>query len=412
MQLQDTPPNGRPLSEDELLLVDEFRRAKVRQQAASVFSVPVAPYQQPQLAPTVIQPPIISQPYTNPPIQTPIENPEATEAIKRRRGWWIITGVNLLIVTIIINPGLNQAFENYLGLANAFQNINPPTPTLPPTQPLPTPQQPEELPTPSPTPSPPTPNPPVPSPPSPSVPKPPAPSPAPPQPNPNPAPPSQGGQGGPVTDADLARYILAYFRKNNWVVREGARRYNIAYIQTMDLDNTLNAGRYNAFDDARILFEVVNGQPRIVGKWQATTRPGDYYYRNPMNRKGTAHLQTRRQFRAWVMGVHRRGDHPALVQLGGPVTVLRTDGRPSTNTGDPPEGRPDIGYFGINQHGVVGQNMDRTDLQRASAGCLVAQNWSDHTQFIQYLRNDVDFVANSRYVWTTGVIPGRDILSR
>ena len=415
MQVQDTP-SSRPLSEDELLLVDEFRRAKVRREAASVFS------STPNLAPTAIQyptdtyPVAQSQPYLDAhtkSVETPVEDPQVLEMVRLKRGRWAVLGVNILIASVLFNPGLNQSLEAFLGLSNALQSISPSG-----TQPLPSPSSPplqEPLPTPDTTPSPVPGQPPVPSPaqPAPNTNPTPNPSPALPEPaTPAPTQPVQPDRGGVVSDAQLAQFVLAYFRKNNWVVREGARRYNIAYIQTMDMDNTLNGGRYNAFDDARVLFEVINGQPRIVGKWQATTRPGDYYYRNPMNGKGTAHLQTRRQFRAWIMGVHRRGDHPALVQHGGPVNVLRTNGRPSTVTGDPPEGRPDQGFFGINQHGVVNQNMDREDIQRASAGCLVAQNWSDHTQFIQYLRNDADFVANPKYVWHTGIIPGRDILRR
>lgn len=399
-----------PLTQEELLLVDEYRRAGVRQKAASAFTgIPSVPTHNTRSSAAYIP---------NPETVT-LNDPLLEQEANRKRLQWAVLGLNLLLLTALVHPGFNQGLENILGVSNTQAPSLPDAPGVAPSLPvLPSPESiapVPQLPSPGGAPATPPPAPSLPTPSAPVLPAPPSNDPmpkeeppaAPVKPTPLPDAPGRGQ----VTDAQLAHRVLAYFNKRGWKYRQGKGRYNIAYIQAMDLDNTLNQGRYNHFDDVRLIFEVINGAPRIVGKWQATTKPGDYYYRNPMNPKGTATLKTRVQFEAWIMGVHRRGDHPALVQHGGPVTVVRrSEAHPSGPA--PAPGSEDTGMFGINQHGVVGANMPRDDIRRASAGCLVGQNWDEHRVFINHLRSDKDFRGNPGFVWTTGVIPGIDILVR
>lgn len=206
-------------------------------------------------------------------------------------------------------------------------------------------------------------------------------------------------EGKSISNAQLAQSIVDYAKSRGWVLREGPNRYNIFYVQGMDPDNSLNKSRYNAFDDLRILLVIEGGVPRIVAKWIATTKPGDYYHKYPMNKKGVSYIKPG-QYRAWIMGYHRSFLHPALVQLGGPVTVLRDNKR------------PDTGFFGINQHGVLNRNVSRDTVDRASAGCLVVPTWAHQQQFVAYMRKDADFQRDNSYRFYTGIIPGRQLRLR
>lgn len=201
----------------------------------------------------------------------------------------------------------------------------------------------------------------------------------------------------------IASRIVKYMQAKNYQVFTKPREYNIVYIEGMSEDWTLNGDPANQFNDRRIIIEVVDGVPKIVNHWQATTEPGRHYTVTPMNPKGAARIQFN-QYKAWRVGFHGNADrHEALIQVE-PITVHRDFNKDFKRTGD----KLDTGLFLINQH--WGYDAPVNDIRNASAGCLVGRRRDGHREFMSIIKQDRRYVANKDYVFYTTIIPGDDFV--
>ncbi|RCJ36953.1 peptidoglycan-binding protein [Nostoc minutum NIES-26] len=204
---------------------------------------------------------------------------------------------------------------------------------------------------------------------------------------------------------DIASRILKYMLAQDYQVFTGSKEYNIVYLEGIDGDWTLNSDTPNGFNDRRIVIEVVNGVPKIVDHWQATTEPGRYYTFNPMNPAGAARIKFG-QYKAWAVGMHGNAErHEALVQVA-PITVHRDFNKDFQRTGD----KLDTGLFLVNQH--WGYDAPSNDIKNASAGCLVGRMRQGHREFMAIIKQDRRYVANNNYVFYTTVIAGDDLLKK
>ncbi|MBD2491050.1 peptidoglycan-binding protein [Aulosira sp. FACHB-615] len=204
---------------------------------------------------------------------------------------------------------------------------------------------------------------------------------------------------------DIASRIVKYMLAQNYQVFTAPKEYNIVYVEGIDGDWNLNSDTPNAFNDRRIVIEVVNGTPKIVDHWQATTEPGRHYTVNPMNSAGAARIKFG-QYKAWAVGLHGNAErHEALVQVA-PLTVHRDFNKDFKRTGD----KTDTGLFYINQH--WGYDAPSNDIRNASAGCLVGRMRQGHREFMSIIKQDRRYVANNDYVFYTTVIPGDDLLKK
>ena len=133
----------------------------------------------------------------------------------------------------------------------------------------------------------------------------------------------------------------------------------------------------NSFDDhIHVFFNNAEGKA-IQYTFPATTDPGTYWLKNPMNPQGTAILKEGQYINTWGMGMHR-GKYIALVQ-NRPVTVLRDYDRNAVL--DFLNGRPDTGMFGINIH-RASENGTTKVVDHFSAGCQVFSNATDFILFM------------------------------
>lgn len=133
----------------------------------------------------------------------------------------------------------------------------------------------------------------------------------------------------------------------------------------------------NSFDDSICVFYRDKGGNFVQHKFAATTDPGTYWLKNPLNPQGTAILKEGQYVNAYGIGLHR-GQYSALVQKE-PVTVMRDYDRNATL--DFLNGREDTGLFGINIHHASSQGTTKT-VDRYSAGCQVFANIADFTSFM------------------------------
>jgi peptidoglycan hydrolase-like protein with peptidoglycan-binding domain len=201
----------------------------------------------------------------------------------------------------------------------------------------------------------------------------------------------------------IASRIVKYLLANNYQVFTRPKEYNIVYIEGMNEDWNLNDDNPNEFNDRRIVIEVVDGVPKIVNHWQATTEPGSYYTYNPMNSAGAARIKFG-QYKAWAVGYHGNADrHEALIQVA-PITVCRDFNKDFKRTGD----KLDTGVFLVNQH--WGYDAPTNDIKNASAGCLVGRRRDGHREFMAIIKQDRRYLANDEYVFYTTVIPGDDLV--
>lgn len=204
---------------------------------------------------------------------------------------------------------------------------------------------------------------------------------------------------------ELASRILTYMDRKGYTIFKGSREYNIVYIEGMNPNGRLNSDADNVFNDIRLVIEVISGKPRIVGgPWLATTEPGRHYVKHPMNAKGAARIQFN-QYTAWQVGVHN-GNHEALIQIGGAVTVHRDFDRNGIRTGD----QLDTGYFGINQHNGFDNPVGH--VGKASAGCLVGRSRAEHKQFMALIKQDWRYQQDNKFTFTSTIIPGDDLVKQ
>jgi hypothetical protein len=206
---------------------------------------------------------------------------------------------------------------------------------------------------------------------------------------------------------DLAGRIIKYMLTKNYYVSIKPGEYNIVYVEGMNSDGTENNDVRNHFNDRRIVIEVVDGIPKIVGSWEATTEPGNFWTRNPMNRGGAARIKFD-QYKAWRVGAHitKSTNQPkALVQVEN-VTVHRDFDRNGIRTGD----KLDTGLFGINQHHANG--APRHDIGKWGAGCFVGRTVAEHDKFMNLIMQDRRYKLNKNHIFWTTIIPGDDLVKQ
>jgi hypothetical protein len=202
--------------------------------------------------------------------------------------------------------------------------------------------------------------------------------------------------------AGLAGAIVhAMLARGHWIARH-PDCLNIVYVEGMDPDGTRNDNAPNRFNDLRCLIRVVDGVPKLVGAWEATTEPSRRWTEHPMNPKGAARIAFG-QYKAWAVGLHH--EHEALVQVAD-ITVFRDANKDYKRDGD----AKDVGLFGINQH--WGYDLPRNDLDNSSAGCLVGRTTAGHREFMRLVKSDQRYVvSNGAYRFLTTVLPASAVVS-
>lgn len=205
-------------------------------------------------------------------------------------------------------------------------------------------------------------------------------------------------------DRSLASQIIRWMAFKKYNIFTGPKQYNIIYLEGLNADGTLNPDKPNEFNDRRLILEIAD-MPKILGNWDATTEPGDYYTIHPMNTKGAARIAFG-QYQSWQVGYHGQRDaHEALIQVA-PVSVYRDYNKDYKRTGD----FLDKGLFGINQH--WGYDLPVTKVYNASAGCLVGRSKASHKIFMELIKRDRRYVENHKYTFWTTVIPGDQLLKQ
>jgi hypothetical protein len=204
------------------------------------------------------------------------------------------------------------------------------------------------------------------------------------------------------TPASLAgRIVRAMQAAGHWISRL-PDCVNIVYIEGVDPDGSPNTDAPNVFNDVRFVIRVNRaGAPEIAEAWEATTEPGRHYTLvEKLDPRGAARIAFG-QYKAWSVGTHMAGRpsaHEALVQTES-IRVHRDLNADFERTGD----GVFQGMFGVNQH--WGFDLPRSDIGRASAGCLVGRTKAGHRTFMTLCKADPRYTSNNSYRFVATVLP-------
>ncbi|MBC7781631.1 MAG: peptidoglycan-binding protein [Proteobacteria bacterium] len=204
-----------------------------------------------------------------------------------------------------------------------------------------------------------------------------------------------------IPDTFAGRIVRAMQKEGHWLSRH-PDCVNVVYLEGIDADGTPNADAPNVFNDLRVVLRVNRaGNPDIIDAWEATSEPGRFFTLvQKLDPNGAARIAFG-QYKAWSVGTHMSGRpsaHEALVQTKS-ITVHRDFNQDFDRVGD----KTFDGMFGVNQH--WGFDLPKSDIGRASAGCLVGRTRVGHRAFMAIVKTDPRFVANNSYRFITTVMP-------
>jgi peptidoglycan hydrolase-like protein with peptidoglycan-binding domain len=208
-------------------------------------------------------------------------------------------------------------------------------------------------------------------------------------------------------DSLAGRIVRAMVKKGHWLSRH-PDCLNVVYVEGMDADGTANTDAPNTFNDLRLVLQVNRaGTPDITDSWEATSEPGKYYTLiEKIDPRGAARVAFG-QYKSWSVGTHMAGRpsaHEALVQTA-PIRVFRDLNADFERAGD----QVYEGLFGVNQH--WGFDLPKSDIGRASAGCLVGRTKAGHRAFTTLCKADPRYTANNSYRFLTAVLPAADVVA-
>lgn len=155
-------------------------------------------------------------------------------------------------------------------------------------------------------------------------------------------------------------------------------------------------GKVNSFDDLITVFYKVAGEWRFH-EFKATTDPGLYYLKNPMNINGTAILCPGQYPKSHKIGLHRNA-YSAMVQIG-KLRVFRD--RDKDEVLDFVQPQDAIGT-GINIHKA---GSSSTIVDRWSAGCQVFAREADFQQFMNLVYKQRDSGLGDTITYTLLELP-------
>lgn len=163
--------------------------------------------------------------------------------------------------------------------------------------------------------------------------------------------------------------IIAVMRKKKYKVFTGTKGHDLNIVGIRSSDR-----RASAFNDWLTVFYTFENVWNYFA-FPATTDPGLFYRKAPLNVKGTAVMKPGQYRGAYKIGKHR--GYKALQQKG-KITVYRDSNKNSVI--DTVGMIQETGYYAVNIHRASAYRAT-TEVGKWSAGCQVLQD-PDHFAFL------------------------------
>ncbi len=145
----------------------------------------------------------------------------------------------------------------------------------------------------------------------------------------------------------------------------------------------------NSFNDTINVLYMDDKKSWQFHSYPATTDPGVFWLKNPLNPQGTAILKEGQYMGSHQIGLHRN-KYTALVQKT-PVTVIRDIKRDGTLDF---KGKEDTGLFGIDIHRAMQEGTTKI-IDKFSAGCQVFANADDFYSLMALCEQHRQLYGNS-----------------
>ncbi len=145
----------------------------------------------------------------------------------------------------------------------------------------------------------------------------------------------------------------------------------------------------NRFDDEIHVFYKVSTLNWKYHIFKATTDPGTFWLKQPMQQQGTAILAEGQNLNCYELGMHQ-GKYLALVQRK-PITIIRDYNRDAIL--DFNNGNKLRGMFGVNIHRASLQGSTKI-VDKYSAGCQVFSNIKDFQLFLSFCQKHKQLYGN------------------
>ncbi|MBK7665851.1 MAG: hypothetical protein IPJ32_00045 [Sphingobacteriaceae bacterium] len=150
-----------------------------------------------------------------------------------------------------------------------------------------------------------------------------------------------------------------------------------------------NSTEPNKFDDEIHVFYKISPIKWNYHVFKATTDPGTFWLKNPLQKQGTAILSEGQYLDTYQLGMHQ-GKYKALVQRK-PVTVIRDYDRNAKL--DFLNGTKTTGLYGINIHRANKTGTTRT-VDKYSAGCQVFEKCRCLSGVFKTMRTPQPIICN------------------
>lgn len=178
--------------------------------------------------------------------------------------------------------------------------------------------------------------------------------------------------------------IFDVLNKKEYLLFDRDNPYNLNIIGIRSVSS-----KPNSFDDQLICLYKDHKQEWQLRSYRATTDPGLYWLKNPLNVEGTAILVEGQYLKSYQLGLHR-GQYQALVQVR-PVKVMRDSNRDGKLDFD--SKKIEVGLFGINIHRAMIKTLSFS-VDKWSAGCQVFADYFQFSEFISLCRYSAELYGN------------------
>ncbi|MCU0436717.1 MAG: hypothetical protein MUC49_02310 [Raineya sp.] len=185
----------------------------------------------------------------------------------------------------------------------------------------------------------------------------------------------------------MIKVLLNIAKRNNYKVFTRPYELNIWGIRS----KSTASGKFD--DEIIVFFKDEKGNWQLKS-YEASTDPGTFFLKNPMQNLGTAILNKGQHLDKWQGQYNTRLGFTAyeLVQSLGEVEIIRDYNRDAFL--DFNNGTITKGFYGLNIHVGTSPGGESIDVGQWSAGCQVFANWNDYQEFTKLCERHAQLYGN------------------
>jgi lysozyme len=195
---------------------------------------------------------------------------------------------------------------------------------------------------------------------------------------------------------NLADRIYNCCKRRNYTLEMEEGAINLIGVEGLNIDGSTNNDAPDGWNDIICALTFKQGKPTLLGIYQATTEPGAYYTKQPLNSGGCARLQLGQHPGLWAVGVHK--GYEAMQQVGKAILVRDKNKNHSRDDSVTVEVNN-----GINLHRTLAAGWQSlSGIGKFSAGCAVVKSYTGFLELMKHIKRSKQYRAskNARFTFT------------